>query len=66
MTRGGARPGAGRKPTTGSQPRIATTVTPDELAAIDAARSIAGLTRAAFVRQGAVEMARRLLKKEGR
>ena len=63
VTRGGPRPGAGRKPTAGPQPRIMTTVTPAELAAIDAARLPAGLTRAAFVRQGAVEMAGRMLKK---
>lgn len=64
--RGGTRPGAGRPRTTGPQPRITITVTPAELAAIDAARLPAGLTRAAFVRAGAVEMAGRMLKKEGR
>jgi len=66
VTRGGRRLGAGRQPTTGSQPRIATTVTPDELSAIDEARALAAEARAAVVRAGAVEMARRTLTKRGR
>lgn len=61
------RPTAGRPPA--PDPRrigVFVRLTADELAAIDEARALADLTRAAFVRAGAVEMARRMLKKEGR
>ena len=62
------RPTAGRPPST--NPRrdgIFARVTPDELAAIDEARAIApAMTRAAFVRHGAVMLAQTRLLKEGR
>lgn len=62
------RPTAGRPPA--PDPRrigVFVRLTADELAAIDEARALApAMTRAAFVRQGAMVLAQRRLMKEGR